>query len=435
MPGSIRFFALCALGLCLLLGQAYAGSSTGCGRAFDPGFTKGGTGKSNKVIFTSKGVKRTALVHFPLHYDISKATGLIFAFHGRSGSAAKMESLSKLSEPEKNEHMLVVYPEGIDQQWQGDPKATSDDVTFTLDMMKVMVSLFCIDPDKIYAAGQSNGGGFAANILACDPKASRGIAAFAGVSGAYYQGTTGANCQPLRVPIPCNTGRKNVPILDFHGQKDETIPFAGGARRDRCLPNLPHFMTAWAQRNGLGESFAQSNLANNHVKKLEWGKGDLKGINTHYSIDNMGHTWPNEKSYFIAATPLIMDFFRKWTLASTPGGHDKPVTFPVPGSEAPSDPLCPFFNDKIYHTPGKGLNRGIFFRILCGSDTAKHPSYAAPTYPGSLEGCVQQCADDNKCGHVVFYKDKCWKKMGKPGSIDETGNASVAQKLPGNGGG
>jgi poly(3-hydroxybutyrate) depolymerase len=430
MPGPTRFFNLCVvLGLCLLLGQAYAGSSKGCGLALDSKWKKGSTGQSNKINFTTiKGEQRSALLHFPKNYDENKAHGLIFSFHGRSGTPAGQESLTKLSDPQMNKNMLVLYPEGIDKQWQGDPLAKTDDVAFTLDMIDSMLLKFCIDPDSIYASGQSNGGGFTANILACDPVASRRIAAFAGVSGAYYQGTSDANCKPLTVPITCNPGRKHVPILDIHGLKDETIPYNGGARRNRCLPALTHFMTAWAERNGLGEYYAQSNLNDNHVKKLVWGgkQGDLKGLVTHYSIDNMGHTWPSGGKYYVNATPHILEFFGKWTLESTPGARDDSAPISTSGSSSPSKPkpaLCPAQNDRNHEAGGKT------FRILCGSDTARHPAYTAATYPGSLRGCVAQCAADDKCGHVVMYKDKCWKKSGKPGAIDKTGNASIGQKL------
>ena len=297
MTGSIRFFALCVLGLCLLLGQAHAGSSKGCGKALNSKMKKGGTGQSNKIsLTTSKGVKREFLLHFPKAYDAAKPHGLIFSFHGRSGTAAGQESLSKFSESEKNPNMLVAYPTGIGAQWQGDPAATSDDVGFTLDMINSISDQYCIDPDRIYASGQSNGGGFSANILACDPVASRRIAAFAGVSGAYYQGTSDANCNANTVVINCNPGRKNVPIIEFHGHKDDTIPYDGGKRRNRCLPNIPHFMRAWVNRNGYSVNSADTSLYSGHVKKSEWGSGNLKGVNTHYAIDNMPHTWPNAKS-------------------------------------------------------------------------------------------------------------------------------------------
>lgn len=117
MADSIRFWGLCILGLCILLGQAHAGSSKGCGKALNSKLKKGATGQSNKInLTTSQGVKRSFLLHFPQNYDKNKAHGLIFSFHGRSGSAAGQENLSKLSEPEKNKNMLVAYPEGIDKQ-------------------------------------------------------------------------------------------------------------------------------------------------------------------------------------------------------------------------------------------------------------------------------------------------------------------------------
>lgn len=297
MAGSIRPLALFVLGLCLLLGQVHAGGSRGCGKALNSKLKKGATGQSNKINFTtSKGVKRNFLLHFPTNYDKNMPHGLIFSFHGRSQTSAKQEALCKLSEPAKNPHMLVVYPQGIDNQWQGDPAAKSDDVGFTLDMINSLQEQYCIDPDKIYATGQSNGGGFSANILACHNVASRRIAAFAGVSGAYYQGTSDENCNADTVPIKCNAGRKNVPVLEFHGKKDDVIPYNGGKRRNRCLPKIPHFMNAWAKRNGLGESHTNDKIKDGHITKMEWGSGGLKGLNTHYAIDNMPHTWPNEKN-------------------------------------------------------------------------------------------------------------------------------------------
>lgn len=416
MTGSIRLFSLCVLGLCLLLGQAYAASSRGCGKALNSKLKKGGTGQSNKIHLTrSNGAKRSFLLHFPANYDKNKPHGLIFSFHGRSGTPAGQESLSKLSESDKNKNMLVAYPEGIDKQWQGDPAAKTDDISFTLDMIDSLQDQYCIDPERIYATGQSNGGGFSANILACDPTASSRIAAFAGVSGAYYQGTSDANCNADTVNIKCNPGRRNVPVLEFHGKKDETIPYNGGKRRNRCLPNIPHFMRAWGNRNGLGSNSADASLFDGHVKKSEWGAGNLKGINTHYAIDNMPHTWPNAKSYYIDATPVIMDFFNKWTLATTPGARGSALA-------AAAAPICPSKNGQTYGARGKN------FKISCSADTPKTPAYTGATYPGSFAACIAQCANEAQCGHAVFYNDKCWKKKGKPSPSKAGSNSRVAVK-------
>jgi poly(3-hydroxybutyrate) depolymerase len=419
MAGSIRFLNLCVLGLCLLLGQAYAGSSRGCGKALNPKMKKGGTGQSNKInLIISNGAKRSFLLHFPSNYNKDINHGLIFSFHGRSGTPAGQESLSKLSGFEKNKNMLVAYPEGIGRQWQGDPAANTDDVGFTLDMIKSLSDQYCIDPDRIYATGQSNGGGFSANILACDPVASRRIAAFAGVSGAYYQGTSDANCNADTVPITCNPGRRNVPVLEFHGQEDDTIPYNGGKRRNRCLPNIPHFIRAWSSRNGYGASSSDSSLYSGHVRKMEFGSGNLKGINTHYAIDNMPHTWPNAKACYMNATPVVMDFFNKWTLTTTPNARDTINSAPA------TDTICPSRNGQTYNADGKD------FKISCSADTPSTPAYTYATYPGSFAGCLAQCAGEAQCGHAVYFNDRCWKKRGNPSKVAGAGaNARVGVKV------
>jgi poly(3-hydroxybutyrate) depolymerase len=309
------------LSLCLvtasLLGQVMAEKSSGCGKAVPSAIKPGGFGQSNNISFTtSSDIKRSFLLHLPLAYDVNTGHGLIFSFHGRSEDASSQESRSRLSDPALNPHMLVVFPNGINQEWQGDPDATSDDVGFTLDVINSMESEFCIDTDQIFASGMSNGGGFSANILACDPVASKKIAAFAGVSGAYYQGTTDANCQPDTVPVKCNPGRKPIPILEFHGQTDGVIPYVGGPRRNRCLPSIPHFITSWADRNGLGTSNKTTTLGGGHVKQYQFGSGARAGLNTHYWIDGMGHTWPNAQDNQFNGTSVVMDFFNKVGVAS-----------------------------------------------------------------------------------------------------------------------
>lgn len=241
--------------------------SSGCGKAVPSGMKKGGLGSSNRISFkTTSGTTRSFLLHIPTSYSVNSATGLIFSFHGHTQTGAEQERLSQFSDESFNPNMLAVYPDGLNGEWQGDPDAKTDDVGFTLDMIKSLSASYCIDSTKIFAAGKSNGGGFAANILACDPIATTKIAAFAGISGAYYQGNSSANCDAASVPIACSPGRKNVPIFETHGSADTVIPYDGGARRSRCLPTIPHFMTNWAELNGLGSSNVTTDLYSGDVK-------------------------------------------------------------------------------------------------------------------------------------------------------------------------
>ena len=92
-----------------------------------------------------------------------------------------------------------------------------------MEMLDHFEERYCIDSSRVYAAGKSNGGGFT-NLLACDATASKRIAAFAPVSGAYYQDVPEDACNAETVPIECNPGRCPIPIIEFHGTADTTIP-------------------------------------------------------------------------------------------------------------------------------------------------------------------------------------------------------------------
>lgn len=313
--------------------------SPGCGKPLKSGLKQGGTGNSNRLSIKSSGISRSYLLHLPKVYTATNAHGLIFSFHGRGKDGAEQERLSQFSNHDFNPNMLVVYPDGIKNQWQGDPAANTNDVQLVLDLIDKISNQYCIDKDRIFAAGKSNGGGFAANVLACHPTASKKIAAFAGVAGAYYQGKSASSCKAAKVPITCKAGRKPVPVLTFHGTSDGTIPYNGGPRRSRCLPTASHFISSWANRNGLGSANVSANLYDGKVTKYEFGKSrGFQGINTHYRIKGFGRKsntlqrstdnanrftdqWPSTKpnddggSTYLNATPLIMDFFYRWELA------------------------------------------------------------------------------------------------------------------------
>lgn len=168
-----------------LLGAADAlTKSSGCGRALGGSITRGGTGSSNSLSITSNGITRTFLPHIPTNYDVNDARGLVFSWHGRTRSALSQEALSSFSDPYFNPDMLAVYPQGISDQWQGDPAATTNDVLFALDLLTYISNNYCVNTEAVYSTGKSNGAGFSLNILACDSVAVTKFAAFAGAASA-----------------------------------------------------------------------------------------------------------------------------------------------------------------------------------------------------------------------------------------------------------
>lgn len=169
--------------------------------------------------------------------------------------------------------------------WQGTPNVETDDVGFTGAILDQLQSQYCIDRNRIFATGKSQGGGFV-GVLACDPGMSTRIAAFAPVSGAFYETDFGATCEPLALALsPCSPGRRDVPVLNFHGLVDDTIAYSGGPRRGGCLPQIPHWCRQWAQMDQLADvntsSAVPGALGESTAVRYEWGSGKRQGSVTH----------------------------------------------------------------------------------------------------------------------------------------------------------
>ncbi|KAJ5108666.1 hypothetical protein N7456_005341 [Penicillium angulare] len=204
-------------------------------------------------------------------------------------------------------------------KWQGVPGITTDDIKFTHDILDKVLSQYCIDIERIWTTGKSDGGGFC-NLLACDAEMSSRIAAFAPVSGAYYIDTL--PCMAETVKNPCNPSRRDIPFLAFHGGNDTTISYSGGERKNACLPAIPHFIQEWAARDLLDYRRNRTLPVASNTVLYSFGFRGLVGL-IYDSV--IGHDWPStvanrdnqELGHHLAsfnATPIIMDFFNRHSL-------------------------------------------------------------------------------------------------------------------------
>lgn len=281
----------------------------------------------NQTIDSQSGSSpRKYRIHLPKNYTNDEPVPLILSFHGRSRDMKYQEKLSQFSNASYGFNGIAVYPEGVPNnqstnQWQGDPSSHDiNDILFTLELLSTLQTLYCIDHTRIYATGKSNGGGLT-NLLACDPIASSRIAAFAPVSGAFYlDSETGKLpvCKPTK-------DRELVPILDFHGWKDETIPYEGGinTRGNANTTEIVEFVQGWAERNGfnadLNETERLCGEGKKKVTRYSWGNGAV----VHYNVSNLGHDWPSEFGNLDTAettcrgadaTRVILEWFGRWRL-------------------------------------------------------------------------------------------------------------------------
>lgn len=298
--------------------------ASGCGSPLPAGIELDKSVDLN--ISSSSGLSpRGYRLHLPKSYDTNTKVPLILSFHGRGKDAKYQEELSQFSNATYGFEGISVYPEGAalnnskrTQQWQGDPDFPSEvnDVTFTLEILDEIQRKYCIDTTRIYAAGKSNGAGFT-GALACDAKATKRIAAFAPVSGAFYLDAD------QKLPA-CNPSRRPIPIMEFHGFKDTTIPYAGGTntRGNANSTNVVTWVDDWAERNGFEVAANTTSYLCDGSKKVT--KYSWDGTVVHYNYTNLYHDWPSsfpngdtEKALTCKeaeATSIILDWFMKWTL-------------------------------------------------------------------------------------------------------------------------
>jgi polyhydroxybutyrate depolymerase len=284
-------------------------SSAGCGKP-----ASALTGKSVSETIFSGGLTRTYLLHVPTGYQVDTSTAVVLDFHGHGSNARQQEHRSGLSLLADQQGFIAVYPQGVvgpDGQtgWatglRNRPRV--NDVLFVSDLLNHLQAILCIDPHRIYATGFSNGGGMT-NVLACT-MAGR-LAAFAPVSGSYppYPG----GCHPVRP----------VPLLEFHGTADPTVPYNGSARER--YPAILTWLQGWATRDGCTRGptvfYKQAN-----VTGLEWTNCQGNAIVIQYRISGAGHVWPHVRfnkpggpaASSLSAAALIWSFFQQHPLPGT----------------------------------------------------------------------------------------------------------------------
>lgn len=275
--------------------------SDGCGT--DPGQEPG---SSVLRTLTSGGRERTVQLHLPDGYRSDRAWPVVLVFHGRGNTGAGTEAFSGLDALPA----IVAYGNGVigtgdgdRQAWEGAPYSAPgvDDVAYTNDLLDTLESDLCVDTRRVYATGKSNGAGLT-GILACE--LSDRIAAIAPVAAAFY-GTGHPDCAPERP----------VPVIEFHGTADATIPYDGDAGRG--LPAIRDWVGAWAERNGCATG-PDAEATADDVTTYRWTDCAAGAEVTHVAVLGGGHTWPGEDSYSgggyathsIEAHEVMWDFLR-----------------------------------------------------------------------------------------------------------------------------
>lgn len=226
------------------------------------------------IVIDVDGVRRSYDLFVPTSYDPTADAPLVVNFHGLLGWPSQQADFSQFNLTAEAHGMLVAYPEGIGQSFNAGAccgQASSDgvdDVGFARALVADVALKMCVDPQRVYATGMSNGGHMA-HRLACE--ASDLFAATASVAGV------------LSLVAPCVPSRP-ISMIQFHGTADTIVSYDG-------FPNVPNMMAAWAARNGCaGTPETTFDQGDTHCQT--WPGCDAGVEVSLCTIDGGGHCWP-----------------------------------------------------------------------------------------------------------------------------------------------
>ncbi len=207
------------------------------------------SGTTTVASLVFDGEERSFRVHVPTGYDGSAAVPLVLVLHGGGGSGEQIELRSSdMNAVADREGFLAVYPDGTGtiRTWNaggccgGAVRNDVDDVGFVRALLDGIEGSLCVDADRVFATGMSNGA-MLSHRLACE--LSDRLAAVAPVAG-------------VEMAPACPTNGR-VALMQVHGSMDGHVPWEGGVG---CGPagvaftSVPETMSRWRMRNGCEET-------------------------------------------------------------------------------------------------------------------------------------------------------------------------------------
>lgn len=267
-------------------------ASPGCGHALAPDLA---AGKTTSRTVVSGGSSRTYLAHVPAGYDPSRPTPVVLNFHGFLSNPKTQNAASGFEAISDREGFILVTPDG-GIGWRFAEASREANTAFVRDVVTRVRNDLCVDPKRVFAAGKSQGG-FMASWLAC--AAPDLVASVAPVAGMYEPAPS---CRP-------------IPILEFHGTADSTIPFGGGhVLVLGTYPGAVAVMDEWARVNGCAGAPETAQITA-HVRRVTYRGCAAETIQY---ITDAGHTWPGAlvregdgtAPADLPASQLIWDFFK-----------------------------------------------------------------------------------------------------------------------------
>jgi polyhydroxybutyrate depolymerase len=272
------------------------------------------------------GLLRHYLAHFPPSYDSATLLPLVIVLHGADGTPQLIRDMTGFDDIADREQFVVVYPEGIDKQWNDGrgvslgtfPITAIDDVGFISELVDTLISSRAINPLRVYVVGESNGGMLAQRL------AFEFTDKFAAVASVIAS-------------IPNKVASTYVPkapvsMLMINSVNDPIVPWNGGDVRIGIFHlgsvlSVQDAMAFWGNNNACPTAPVEVQLPDRDPADgtRVWLETSAHGTdNTEvvlYRIDGAGHSWPgglipqdgqapNNVCNDINASEVVWNFFK-----------------------------------------------------------------------------------------------------------------------------
>jgi polyhydroxybutyrate depolymerase len=218
---------------------------------------------------------RTALIRVPAR-AARRPSALVVALHGGGASGRFMKRYSGLARVSDRAGFVAVFPDatGAHRFWNLDATTAPDDVGFVDALIQQVATVACVDPDRVFAVGVSNGGGLTAR-LGCE--LSGRVSGIVVVAGGFARLPA---CRPVRP----------VSVLEIHGSDDASVPY-GGDPKDGRGGDVRTWLAGWARRDGCEGTTPRRTVAPRSLR-IDW-RGCVADVAlAHIQVLGGGHQWP-----------------------------------------------------------------------------------------------------------------------------------------------
>lgn len=229
---------------------------------------------------------RSYQIYVPANWDNRTPRPLVIGLHGGYGSGKIFAEQTDATRQADQHNMLLLLPDGHLTAWNAGSccKPASrfgvNDVGYIQALVKQVEARYCVDSQRIYATGFSNGA-MLTHRLSCE--APDLLTAIAPVSGGLMTG----DC-PATSPVAA---------LLIQGRDDPRIFWDGGSFDGSYRPSMRETVAMLAGRNRCAATEAASSKAGGVVSCQQ--RQGCDGAPLRYcAVRQVGHQWPGGKTYW-----------------------------------------------------------------------------------------------------------------------------------------